>query len=257
MSRLKLVAGALIASAVALCAVAAAAQERMKITIATEGAYPPFSTIGPDGRLSGFDVDIADALCAEMKADCELVTQDWDGMIPALQAGKFDAIVASMSITEERRKQVAFTDRYYTTPLSLAAPKDSALASAEPAALAGKVIGTQGSTTFAAYADSYYGKAGAEVKLYPTQEEAAADMVNGRTDAIISDKIQLMDWLEKDGKDCCRMVGDIPGSETEAGIAVRLSDDELREKFDAALKAIRADGTYDRIRGKYFSFDIY
>src|SRR5262249_52485609 len=162
-------------------------------------------------------------------------------------------IIASMSITEERQKQVAFTNKYYTTPLSLAAPKDSDLTSTEPAALAGKVIGAQGSTTQADYANEHYGKAGAEVKLYPTQEEVAADLMSGRTDAIISDKFQLMDWLAKGGKDCCKMLGDIAGTETAAGITVRLNDDALREKFNAALDAIRADGTYDKIRGKYFS----
>lgn len=257
MSISKLLAPLAVAAAVALAAGAAAAQDRMQLKIATEGAYPPFNTIGPDGKLSGFDVDIADALCKQMQADCELVVQDWDGMIPALQAGKFDAIVASMSITEERKKQVAFTDRYYTTPLSLAAPKDSPLASTDAAALAGKVIGAQASTTQADYATDYYGKAGAEVKLYPTQEEAATDMVNGRTDAVISDKFQLMDWLDKAGKDCCRMVGDIAGTETEAGITIRLGDDALRDRLNAALGAIRADGTYDKIREKYFAFDIY
>lgn len=257
MSIFKFVTGAIIAAAVAITAGSAAAQDRMKIKIATEGAYPPFNTIGPDGKLSGFDVDIADALCAQMNADCELVTQDWDGMIPALQAGKFDAIIASMSITEERKKQVAFTNRYYTTPLSLAVTKDSDFASTDPALFAGKAIGAQGSTTQADYANDHYGKAGAEVKLYPTQEEAATDLMNGRTDAIISDKFQLMDWLEKGGKDCCKLLGDIAGTETEAGITVRLGDDALREKFNAALDAIRKDGTYDTIRAKYFSFDIY
>lgn len=257
MSFSKFVTSAIVAAVVAITAGSAAAQDRMKIKIATEGAYPPFNTIGPDGKLSGFDVDIADALCAQMKADCELVTQDWDGMIPALQAGKFDAIIASMSITEERKKQVAFTNKYYTTPLSLVAPKDSDLASTEPAALAGKTIGAQGSTTQADYATDYYGKAGAEVKLYPTQEEAVDDLVNGRTDAVISDKFVLMDWLGKAGKDCCKMVGDVAGTETEAGITVRLGDDALREKLNAALDAIRKDGTYDKIQAKYFNFDIY
>jgi polar amino acid transport system substrate-binding protein len=257
MSISKFLTGAIVAAAIAITAGSAAAQDRMKIKIATEGAYPPFNTIGPDGKLAGFDIDIADALCAQMNADCELVAQDWAGMIPGLQAGKYDAIVASMSITEERKKQVAFTNKYYTTPLSLAAPKDTDIASTEPAALAGKTVGAQGATTQADYANDHYGKAGAEVKLYTTQEEAAADMVSGRTDAIISDKFQLMDWLQKSGTDCCKMVGDIAGTETEAGITIRLGDDALREKFNAALDAIRKDGTYDKIQAKYFSFDIY
>src|SRR3954470_11303199 len=113
-------ASAAIAAAVTMTAGAASAQGA-KIKIGTEGAYPPFNMMTADGKLVGFDVDIANALCAQMKVECELVTQDWDGMIPALQAGKFDAIVASMTITEERKQQVAFTNKYYTTPLSLIA----------------------------------------------------------------------------------------------------------------------------------------
>ncbi|RUZ43606.1 transporter substrate-binding domain-containing protein, partial [Mesorhizobium sp. M7A.F.Ca.CA.004.05.2.1] len=123
------------------------AQAAEKIKIGTEGAYPPFNTITADGKVEGFDIDIANALCAQMKVECEIVTQDWDGIIPALQAKKFDAIIASMSITEERKKQVAFTNKYYTTPLALVAPKDSDLTSTEPPALAGKTVGAQASTT--------------------------------------------------------------------------------------------------------------
>jgi polar amino acid transport system substrate-binding protein len=253
----RLVTAVIAAATLAVAIWPAEAQDRMKIRIATEGAYPPFNTIGPDGKLSGFDVDIAEALCAKMNADCELVVQDWDGMIPGLQANKFDAVIASMSITEERKKQVAFTNKYYTTPLSLVASKESELASTDPAAFAGKTIGAQGSTTQADYANEHYGKAGAEVKLYPTQEEAVADLVNGRSDAVISDKFVLMDWLQKDGQECCKMIGDIAGTETEAGIALRLGEDELRDKFNAALDAIRADGTYAKIQAKYFNFDIY
>jgi polar amino acid transport system substrate-binding protein len=253
----KLLLGAAVTAVLAFGAGHAIAQDATKIKIATEGAYPPFNTIGPDGKLSGFDVDIADALCAQMKADCELIAQDWDGMIPALQAGKFDAIIASMSITEERKKQVDFTDKYYTTPLSLVVLNDSGLTATDPAALAGKAVGAQAATTQADYASEHYAKAGADVKLYPTQEEAVADLQSGRTDAVISDKFVLMDWLTKDGKDCCKLVGDIAGTQTEAGITLRKGEEALREKFNAALAAIRKDGTYDQIQKKYFSFVIY
>ncbi|WP_348640461.1 ABC transporter substrate-binding protein [Mesorhizobium sp. B1-1-4] len=228
-----------------------------KIKIGTEGAYPPFNTITPDGKVEGFDIDIANALCAQMKVECEIVTQDWDGIIPALQAKKFDAIIASMSITEERKKQVAFTHKYYTTPLSLVALKDSDIASTEPAALTGKTVGAQAATTQANYAQDVYGKAGAEAKLYPTQEEAITDLQNGRLDAVLSDKFVLMDWMKKASDGCCKMVGDVKGTETEAGIAVRLEDTALRDKLNAAIDAIVADGTYKKIQDKYFDFDIY
>lgn len=233
------------------------AQAQEKLKIGTEGAYPPFNTITPDGKVEGFDIDIADALCAQMKVECEIVTQDWDGIIPALQAKKFDAIIASMSITEERKKQVAFTNKYYTTPLALVAPKDSDLTSTDPAALAGKVVGAQASTTQATYAQDVYGKAGAEAKLYPTQEEAITDLQNGRLDAVISDKFVLVDWMKKASDGCCKMIGDVKGTETQAGIAVRLEDNALREKLNAAIDAIVADGTYKKIQSKYFDFDIY
>ena len=228
-----------------------------KLKIGTEGAYPPFNTITPDGKVVGFDIDIADALCAQMKVECEIVTQDWDGIIPALQAKKFDAIIASMSITEERKKQVAFTNKYYTTPLAMVALKDSDLTSTEAAALAGKTVGAQASTTQADYAQDVYGKAGAEAKLYPTQEEAITDLTNGRLDAVISDKFVLVDWMKKASDGCCKMIGDIKGTETEAGIAVRLEDTALRDKLNAAIDAIVADGTYKKIQAKYFDFDIY
>jgi len=245
---------AIITAAVGVAAGTASAE---KIKIGTEGAYPPFNSLTADGKLEGFDIDIANALCAQMKAECEFVVQDWDGIIPALQAGKFDAIVASMSITEERKKQVAFTNKYYTTPLAVVALKDSDLTSTEPAAMAGKTVGAQASTTQSIYAQDFYTPAGADVKQYPTQEEAVQDMLNGRLDAIISDKFVLTDWMKTASNDCCKLVGDVAGTETETGIAVRLDDNALREKLNAAIDAIVADGTYKKIQAKYFDFDIY
>jgi polar amino acid transport system substrate-binding protein len=247
--------GAAAAAAFLFTAGPGLAQDKLKI--GTEGAYPPFNMITAEGKLVGFDVDIAHALCAEMKVECELVTQDWDGIIPALQAGKFDAIIASMTITDERKEQVSFTNKYYTTPLALIALKDSELTSTEPAALAGKTVGAQGSTTQSIYADDFYAPAGAEVKQYPTQDEAVADLQNGRLDAVVADKFVLTDWMKKTGNECCKMVGDIAGTESETGIAVRKDDDELREKLNAAIDAIVANGAYEKIQSKYFDFDIY
>ena len=129
----------------------ASAQEAT-IRIATEGAYPPFNFVQSDGTLAGLDVDMANALCAEMKAKCIIVPQDWDGMIPGLMAKKFDAVIASMSITEERKKQVDFSDKYYTTPLAVVVPKDSTLKGVGVEDMKGKVVGAQAATTQAEFA---------------------------------------------------------------------------------------------------------
>ena len=250
---------AISAAALALTMGAASAQDMMKLKIGTEGAYPPFNNLEADGSLVGFDIDIAKALCEEMKAECEFVTQDWDGIIPALQAGKFDAIIASMSITPERMEKVDFTNKYYNTPPAIAAPKDTDIAGVTKEDLAGKVVGVQGSTTHSNYAEATY--TDSEVKLYPTADEYKLDLSNGRLDAVNDDIIVLKDWLDSDDGACCKLVGTItpvveihgPG----AGIAVRKGETELVEKFNAAIDAIRSNGKYKEINDKYFDFDAY
>lgn len=228
-----------------------------KLIIGTEGAYPPFNNLTASGELVGFDVDISKALCARVKAECSFVAVDWDGLIPALQAGKIDVIAASLTITEERKKHVLFTHKYYATPLAIVARKEAGLKTTEAPAFAGRTLGVQGQTWQADYAAGTYGAAGAELKLYPSQVEAMLDLSSGRLDAVLSDKIQLIDWMKTEGADCCTMVGDVVGTAAEAGIAVRLDDVELRDRLEAALDAILADGTYDAIRKRYFDFDIY
>lgn len=235
----------------------AQSKEWKEIRIATEGAYPPFNFVAADGTLQGLDLDIANALCKAMDAKCTIVANDWDGMIPGLKANKFDAVIASMSVTEERKKQVSFTDKYYSTPLAVVAPKDTKITSLDADAFKGLTIGAQASTTQGTYAEDVYGKAGANVKLYPTADEANADLKSGRLDAVVSDKFPAADWVKADGKDCCKMVGDIPGTQTDTGIAIRQEDNDLREQFNAAIKKIRDDGTYATIVKKYFDFDIY
>ncbi|MBM7045667.1 transporter substrate-binding domain-containing protein [Rhizobium lusitanum] len=228
------------------------------IKIATEGVYPPFNYV-EGGKLTGFDVDIANALCEKAKLKCEIVTQEWDGMIPALVAHKFDAIVASMAITEERKKKVDFTAKYYDTPAAFMASKDAKVTDVSPAALAGKTIGVQGSTTQQNYLEDEY--KGSTTKTYSSVDDASADLAAGRLDLVLSDKVLLNEWLKKssDGS-CCELIGgDIRSPKFGAGkgIAVRKEDSALRDKLDAALKEILEDGTYKTINAKYFPFSIY
>ena len=249
---------ALAASAALLTLGVAQAQEKT-IKIGTEGAYPPFNNLTADGKLEGFDVDIAQALCDEMKVKCEFVAQEWDGIIPALQAGKFDAIIASMSITPERLKQVDFTRKYYNTPPAIAAPKDTDIKGVTKEDLAGKTVGTQASTTHFNYSTTTY--TDSTVKPYPTAQEYQLDLANGRLDAVNDDIVVLSQWLDTPEGACCKIVGTIkPVEEIHgqgAGIAIRKGETELAEQFNAAIDAIRANGKYKEINDKYFKFDVY
>ena len=166
------------------------AQAGDKLRIGVEGAYPPFSWKEADGTLKGFDVDIALALCEKMGRDCELVEQDWDGIIPALLAKKYDAIVASMSITDERKKRVDFTQKYYNTPAKFVAAENAGF-EPTPEGMKGKVVGVQRGTTHQCYMEKMFPDV--ELKLYGTQEQVFLDLGSGRIDAQISDSTQSTD----------------------------------------------------------------
>jgi polar amino acid transport system substrate-binding protein len=224
-----------------------------KLRIGTEGAYPPFNQIDASGKLIGFDIDIANALCAKMKAECEFVTQDWDGIIPGLLAKKYDAIVASMSVTEERKKAVAFTDRYYSNKLRFVAKKGGGF---DPAKLKGKSIGTQRATLSATYLEDKL-KGQVDIKLYDTQENAYLDLASGRTDAVLADMLVSYEWLQSDAAKGFDFAGEPLPLEDEIAIALRKEDDGLRKRFNDAIAAIRADGTYAKINASYFPFSIY
>ncbi len=250
---------ALAASAALLALGVAQAQEKV-LKIGTEGAYPPFNNLTSDGQLVGFDIDIAKALCDEMKVKCTFVAQDWDGIIPALQAGKFDAIVASMSITPERQQKVDFTHKYYNTPSALAVPKDSTLKGVTKADLAGKTIGVATTTTHFNYASKTY--TDSTIKGYPSSPEEQADLANGRLDAIEDDIVALSQWLDTPDGACCKILGTPDPQPVEifgpgAGIAVRKGETDLVNKLNAAIDAIRANGKYKEINDKYFKFDVY
>ncbi len=229
------------------------------LRVGVEGAYPPFSWKESDGTLKGFDIEIAEAICAEMGRKCVLVEQDWDGMIPALLAKKYDAIIASMSITEERKKRVNFTGKYYATPAKFVAKEGSDLQISK-AGLKGKRIGLQRGTTHQCYMEKVFPDA--ELVLYATQEEVFQDLAIGRIDANFSDSIAANDgFLKTDaGKGFAFIGGDQHDMECHgegAGIAVRKADDDLRMELNKAIQAIRANGVYQKINAKYFDFDIF
>ncbi|HVY20528.1 MAG TPA: transporter substrate-binding domain-containing protein [Bauldia sp.] len=252
-----------IAAAALLAATSlAAAKDWTKETIrfGSDATYPPFESQDAAGNIVGFDIDVAKAVCDELKLTCTFQNQDWDGIIPALTSNKIDAILSSMSITEERMKTIDFTDKVYNTPPAIAVPKDSTITGVDPANFAGKAIGVQSSTTHATYAEKVY--TGAEVKYYKTADDYKLDLAAGRIDAAMDDIIVLSDWLATpDGDACCKLLGTIKPDPAihgaGAGIGVRKEDTDLKELLNKGLAAVRASGKYKEINDKYFKFDAY
>ncbi len=159
-----------------------------RVRVGVEGNYPPFSRLGADGKLSGFDIDIAQAVCERMKVECVLVQQEWDGMIPALNARKFDAILASMAATDERRKSVAFSDKYYNTPARLAA-KAGANLQATAEGLKGRKIGVQRATIHDRYVTDHFKQS--EIVRYAKADEVYLDLAAGRIDVTMGDSVAI------------------------------------------------------------------
>ncbi|AMT86789.1 MULTISPECIES: ABC transporter substrate-binding protein [Pseudomonas] len=242
-----------LAAAVTLAFSAGAMAETLKMGI--EAAYPPFNNKDASGQVVGFDKEIGDALCAKMKAECSVVTSDWDGIIPALNAKKFDFLISSLSITEERKAAVDFTDPYYSNKLQFIAPKNVDFKT-DKDSLKGKTIGTQRATLAGTWLEDTYGD-DIKVSLYDTQENAYLDLTSGRVDAILADKYANYDWLKTEAGKNYEFKGDPVVESDKIGIAVRKGDNELRNKLNAALKEIVADGTYKKINDKYFPFSIY
>jgi lysine-arginine-ornithine-binding protein len=226
-----------------------------KLKIGTEGALPPFTMISPKGEVVGFDIDIAQALCAKMNAECEVVLFDWDGLIPALNSGKFDMLAASMSVTEERKQAISFTDPYYTNKLQFVAPKSMDFKT-DKNSLKGKVIGAQRATIAGIWLEDNLEDV-VDIKLYDTQENAYLDLSTGRIDAMLFDKYAQWEWLKSDAGKDFEFKGEPVFDDDKIAIGVRKGDDELRERLNKALAEILADGTYEKINAKYFPFSIY
>ena len=241
-------------AAVATLAFGTQAMAADKLKIGTEGAYPPFNLIDASGQVGGFDVEIGQALCAKMAVECEVVTSDWDGIIPALNARKFDFLIASMSITEERKAAVDFTEPYYTNKLQFVAPKGGEFKT-DKTSLKGKVIGAQRATIAGTWLEDNLDGV-VDIKLYDTQENAYLDLSSGRLDGILADTFVQWEWLKSDAGQSFEFKGEPVFDNDKIGIAVR-KNDPLRERLNKALAEIVEDGTYKKINDKYFPFSIY
>ena len=251
-----------------------------KVTIATEGELRPWNFTKPDGTLDGYEIDLIKYLCAHMKVECTTVVQSFDGMIPALNAGKFDAIISGMSATAKREEVIAFSDSYGSTgqtfatlksdPLATLPLKDQvfSLASNETGTadaikqltplLQGKTIGVQGSSIGAAFLDKYL-KGIATIQEYKTTEQHDLDLKAGRVDIIMASTAYLSTAAAKPGNEDMvltgpRFQGGLLGRGSSVGL--RKTDPELKAIFNEAIAAAKADGTIKSLSMKWFGFDV-
>jgi octopine/nopaline transport system substrate-binding protein len=245
-----------------------------------EGAYEPWNLTDSSGKIVGFEPDLIMDACKRAGLECKIIAQDWDGMIPGLKAGKFDVIMDGMSITDERKKEIDFSKSYAVSPGAFLAPKDSPLVKAPSAgtlvnldkdaaggdaaikgvqaALKGKTLGVQVSTTHANFASQYL-KGVADVKEYKTADDRDLDLKSGRIDASLDDYPVMVATAEKpDAKDLAvvgpRFIGGMFGAGT--GLGIRKSDTDLTAKFDKALAEAIADGTVKKLSEQWFKIDM-
>jgi polar amino acid transport system substrate-binding protein len=232
------------------------AQEQRIVRIATEGAFPPFNFLD-NNEPQGFEIDLAKAFCEAMAVTCTFIVREWDGMVRGLLAKDYDAVMASLAITERRKARIAFSKRYYFIPPAFIGHKDADITGVSPAALAGKSIGTNAGSHHAAFLEAHYDKA--DVRSYGKLEEANLDLLTRRIDLVLGDKLALSRFLKSREGACCRIVGEpiVDPAHYGEGVAVglRKEDKDLKEMFNRAIDKVMADGTYDRIRAKYFHFD--
>jgi len=250
------------------------------VTIATEGAFKPYNFTKPDGTLDGYEIELTKYLCAHMKVECKVVVQNFDGMIPGLNAGKFDAIISGMSATAKREEVIAFSDSYGSTGQAFATSKESdlaglpekgqvfSLASDEAGAAAeiekikpalqGKTIGVQTASTAAAFVDKYL-KGVVDVREYKTTEEHDLDLKAGRVDLVMASMAYLTTASQKPGNEDMtttgpRFQGGFLGRGSSVGL--RKDDTQLKAMFNDAIAAAKADGTIKTLSEKWFGFDV-
>lgn len=247
----------IVGASIAICMFSSNAYA-LKLGVAAE-PYPPFAEKNASGEWAGWEIEIAEAICAAMGEECEWVEVAWDGIIPALMAKKFDVIVSSMSITPERQKTINFSDKYYDTPAVIVAPKNSSI-DGTPASVAGKIVGVQVSTTHENYVSKHLADSAQSIKTYATFDEHNQDLVAGRIDAVVGDSLAMEPFLSSESGACCEAKGTLADVEVfgpGVGGGMRKDDTELQARFNEAIQKIRADGTYQTISDKYFNFNIY
>lgn len=238
--------------ALAMIAGSAQAQDR-NLRVAFDIPYEPFEYRDENGELTGFEVELATAMCEELNANCEFVIQAWDGMIPGLLARKFDIIMSSMSITPERAERVLFSEPYYITPGGWFGPESFNTDVTDMDAMKGKNIGVQRGTTMDTYVTENMGGV-VSIKRYTTAEDMVLDLEGQRLDAVFVDyPVGEQTILNREG---FKEVGESVKLGDGVGVAMRKRDTQLAEDINAALKKLKEDGTYDAIMEKYFSYDI-
>ena len=245
---------------VAAFGMAAASAQATDLKVAIDPTYEPFTYKTADGKPTGFDVDIANAICTEIKRKCVFVEQVWDSMIPGLQAKKYDVVISSLSMTEERKRVIDFSDRYYKTPSGIVVKKGTAYTG--PASLKGKKIGVLKGSTQEKWAMGELKPAGVTIVPYEAQDQVYLDIKSGRLDGTVADKVEVHGgFLRKpEGKD----YGYVGADQYETkyygdgiGIGLRKGQKELKDQINAAIKTIRSNGTYNTIAKKYYDFDPY
>lgn len=236
-----------------------AAPARATLRILTEGAYPPFNYRNGEGELTGFDVDMAKALCTHLERECSIETRAWNELLPALKRGEADAVIASMLIPSHGRHivdaDIAFTQPYYTTPGHFAARRDARLAGASAEALAGRRIVVEKGSTHEAFLRARFPDS--IILDVGSLAIAEASLANGRADLLFADRNALLRWtMNGEGEGCCRLVGgdyaDPVYFGEGAGVAVRSEDETLLAEIDETLTRMKTDGTKKGIALRYF-----
>jgi len=229
-----------------------------KITVATEGAYPPFNYLDRKGLPAGFEMELAQDACQRMKAECEFVAVKWDELVPGLLDKKFDIVMSSLEVNNERRRRLGMSRRYYLSPGAFIAAKGQPF-DGPPSLLRNRKIGVQKDSTHADWLDKSFRRS-AQIKRYPTVAEALKGLVDDEVDAVFGDKVQLWLWSQKPEGKCCEVMGqDVKDTQTlGVGVSagIRREDIKLRDAFNKALGEMIGDGTYKKLNEKYFPFSL-